>query len=106
MYHAACSTWRAGCADTVRCGVLLGLIGVARLAGCYGVYPVCSSVFREFYLPPFRGSVEAGVTGFMCSYSAITLTDNPTKMNNTPSCANAYMLTDVIRSEWNCKIMT
>ena len=26
----------------------------------------------------------------MCSYSAITLSDNLAKMNNTPSCANEY----------------
>eukprot|EP00041_Stephanoeca_diplocostata_P036899 m.1366913 g.1366913 ORF g.1366913 m.1366913 type:complete len:149 (+) comp24952_c0_seq47:1276-1722(+) len=32
--------------------------------------------FREFYSPAFKGSVEANVSGFMCSYSAITLTDN------------------------------
>ena len=24
--------------------------------------------WREFYLPAFKGSAEAGVTGFMCSY--------------------------------------
>jgi beta-glucosidase len=57
--------------------------------------------WREFFLPPFQGSADAGVTGFMCSYSSITLTDNLGKSHNTPSCANEYLLTDIIRKEWN-----
>eukprot|EP00040_Diaphanoeca_grandis_P005867 m.34837 g.34837 ORF g.34837 m.34837 type:complete len:844 (-) comp17046_c0_seq1:250-2781(-) len=57
--------------------------------------------WREFYLPPFKGSADGGVTGFMCSYSAITLSDNLAKSNNTPACANEYLLTDIIRNEWN-----
>jgi hypothetical protein len=57
--------------------------------------------WREFFLPPFFGAAEAGVTGFMCSYSSITLTDNLGKSHNTPACANSYLLTDIIRNEWN-----
>jgi beta-glucosidase len=57
--------------------------------------------WREFFLPPFFGAAEAGVTGFMCSYSSITLTDNLGMSHNTPACANAYLLTDIIRNEWN-----
>jgi beta-glucosidase len=57
--------------------------------------------WREFFLPPFFGAAEAGVTGFMCSYSSITFTDHPEHSSNTPACANKYMLTDVVRGEWN-----
>lgn len=57
--------------------------------------------WREFFLPPFYGSVEAGVSGFMCSYSSITLTDNLAASHNTPACANSYLLTDIIRKDWN-----
>lgn len=57
--------------------------------------------WRESYLPAFHGSVEAGVTGFMCSYSAITLLDHPERSYNTPACANKYLLDDVVRNEWN-----
>ena len=28
---------------------------------------------REFFLPPFYGAAEAGVSGYMCSYSSITV---------------------------------
>jgi beta-glucosidase len=57
--------------------------------------------WREFFLPPFFGSSEAGVTGYMCSYSSITFTDHPERSSNTPACANRYMLHDVLRGEWN-----
>eukprot|EP00041_Stephanoeca_diplocostata_P036896 m.1366581 g.1366581 ORF g.1366581 m.1366581 type:complete len:180 (+) comp24952_c0_seq18:1276-1815(+) len=59
--------------------------------------------FREFYSPAFKGSVEANVSGFMCSYSAITLTDNAAASNNTPACANSFLLQEVTRGEWNFK---
>ena len=32
--------------------------------------------WRTTFLPAFRGSADAGVNGFMCSYSATTITDN------------------------------
>ena len=36
----------------------------------------------------------------MCSYSAITLTDNLAASNNTPACANDYLLNQVVRREF------
>lgn len=56
--------------------------------------------YRETFLPGFYGGAEAGVRGYMCSYSAITLTDNLAASNNTPACANGYLLNDIIRNEW------
>ena len=56
--------------------------------------------WREFFLPPFYGAAEAGVSGYMCSYSSITFTDHPERSSNTPACANKYMLHDVLRGEW------
>ena len=57
--------------------------------------------WREFFLPPYKGSAEAGVAGFMCSYSSITFTDNTSRSDNTPACASNYMLRKVIREGWN-----
>lgn len=57
--------------------------------------------WREFFLPAYRGAAEAGVSGFMCSYSSMTFTDHPEHSHNTPACANAYLLTKVIREEWD-----
>lgn len=57
--------------------------------------------WREFFLPPFYGAAEAGVSGFMCSYSSISFTDHPERSSNTPSCAHEYMLEQVVRKQWN-----
>ena len=51
--------------------------------------------------PRIQGSAEAGVAGYMCSYSSVTFSDNPTRALNTPSCASTYLLRDVIRDSWN-----
>jgi beta-glucosidase-like glycosyl hydrolase len=47
----------------------------------------------ESYLPAFeKAFVEGGSSGAMCSYNAI---------NGAPSCANEYILTDVVRGMWS-----
>lgn len=52
---------------------------------------------REFFLPMFRATAEAGASGFMCSYSSVTGAFNQT---NTPACASHALLTGVLRDEW------
>jgi beta-glucosidase len=56
--------------------------------------------WREDFLPAFRGSAEAGADAFMCSYSAVTLTDAPGRLARTPDCASPYLLNTVLRGEW------
>lgn len=46
----------------------------------------------NYYLPPFQACVQAGSLGIMCSYNAI---------NGLPSCTNAALLQDLVRSQWN-----
>jgi beta-glucosidase len=57
--------------------------------------------WRESFLPAFRGSAEGGTDAFMCSYSSVTLSDEPDKLNSTPDCASSYLLNTVVRGEWN-----
>ncbi|EIW53941.1 glycoside hydrolase family 3 protein [Trametes versicolor FP-101664 SS1] len=46
----------------------------------------------EFYLPPFQTCVrDAKVASVMCSYNAV---------NGIPSCANSFLLQDVLRDHW------
>ena len=45
----------------------------------------------DTYLPPFRAAVEAGSASFMAAFNAL---------NGEPSTANAWLLTDVLRSQW------
>lgn len=49
---------------------------------------------RETYLPAFHALVNAGVESVMCAYNST---------NGEPCCANNYLLTDVLRKEWNFK---
>lgn len=77
------------------------LIPLPPAAERFGFNAVLSErTWRESFLPAYYGAAEAGVTGYMCSYSAITLTDNLAASNNTPACANAYLLNGVVRGEW------
>jgi len=57
--------------------------------------------YRENFMPNFQGVAEAGVSGYMCSYSAITLTDNAQASNNSPACGNSWLLNGILRTELN-----
>lgn len=46
----------------------------------------------EYFMPSFRSCAEANVGAFMCSYNAV---------NGVPSCANSYILDEVIRGHFN-----
>ncbi|XP_046572490.1 beta-D-xylosidase 1-like isoform X2 [Haliotis rubra] len=48
--------------------------------------------FRTTFLPAFRACVKAGTYNIMCGYNSF---------NGTPSCANRWLLTDVLRNELN-----
>ena len=52
---------------------------------------------REFFLPMYAAAAEAGVTGYMCSYSAVS---GAFSQANVPACASHALLTDVLRNEW------
>lgn len=49
---------------------------------------------RETYLPAFEMLVKEGVESVMCAYNST---------NGEPCCSNNYLLTEVLRKEWNFK---
>ena len=54
---------------------------------------VSSQDLVEYYLPPFQSCArDSNVGAVMCSYNAV---------NGVPSCANEYLLQDVLRDHWN-----
>jgi beta-glucosidase-like glycosyl hydrolase len=58
----------------------------------------------ETYLPQYeRPLVAAGAAGTMCSYFSMRITPNGSAAAPVyvPSCADAYLLTDVVRTYWN-----
>lgn len=48
----------------------------------------------ETYLPAFQALVEADVEAVMCAYNST---------NGEPCCTNNYLITDVLRNQWNFK---
>ncbi|KAK6170690.1 hypothetical protein SNE40_019018 [Patella caerulea] len=46
------------------------------------------------YLPMFRQMVQAGAYSIMCTY---------TSLYGVPTCVNKFLLTDILRDEWNFK---
>lgn len=55
-------------------------------------YNISTFDLFDTYLPQFeKAFVEANATGAMCSYNGI---------NGVPSCANSYLLNDILRNQW------
>ncbi|WP_273276922.1 glycoside hydrolase family 3 C-terminal domain-containing protein [Maribacter polysiphoniae] len=48
----------------------------------------------ETYLPAFKALVDVDVEAVMCAYNST---------NGEPCCSNNYLITDVLRNEWNFK---
>lgn len=57
----------------------------------YNTTWVPKSLLHDTYLPPFKACADAGAATVMCSFNDI---------NGVPSSGNAYLLTDVLRNQW------
>lgn len=55
---------------------------------------ISERALREIYFPGFQACVDAGCKTIMSAYN---------KINGTPSAMNQWLLTDILRSEWNFK---
>lgn len=67
----------------------------APLAGRdYNVVDMSPLSLYEYYLPPYKACVDAGVASVMTSFNEI---------NGTPSTSNRWLLTELLRKEWGFK---
>jgi beta-glucosidase len=66
--------------------------GGAEAGREYNIVSVGERDLWNVYLPPFESAVRAGVGSFMASFNEI---------NGTPSHANDWLLTDVLRRRWH-----
>ena len=56
----------------------------------------------DTYLPQFeRPMVKAAAAGTMCSYFSMRLENATGEITYIPSCADSYLLTDIVRTYWN-----
>lgn len=57
----------------------------------YSYSEVSHRMLWEYYFPPFRAAVDAGILTFMSSFNDIA---------GTPAVVNHYLLTEVLRNRW------
>jgi beta-glucosidase len=65
--------------------------GGAEAGRDYNVVSISERDLWDVYLPPYRAAVRAGVGSVMASFNEI---------NGTPSHANDWLLTEVLRNQW------
>ena len=65
----------------------------AVMAGMeYNMVDISPQTLRDVHLPPFKAAFDAGAITVMSSFNDI---------NGVPASANAELLTDILRGEWN-----
>lgn len=60
----------------------------------YNTVDISERTFRDIYLPPYKAGVEAGAYTLMASFNEI---------GGIPASGSKYLLTDILRNEWNFK---
>lgn len=65
--------------------------GAAEGGRDYNTAEIPDRLLRQVYLPPFKVTVDAGAATFMSAFEAL---------NEVPSTANSFTLTQILRKEW------
>ena len=68
--------------------------GAAQAGRDYGTVDMSERVLRETYLPPYHAAIEAGAATVMTSFN---------ELDGVPATGNAFLLTDILRKEWEFK---
>jgi len=66
--------------------------GASEAGRDYDTTNIPENELRNVYLPPFKAAVDAGVATLMTSFS---------DLNGVPASGNRFLLTDVLRGEWD-----
>jgi beta-glucosidase len=78
--------------DTVMaCVKHFALYGAAEGGRDYNTTDMSRIKMYEYYLPPYKAAVDAGVGSIMCSFNEI---------DGIPATGNKWLMTDLLRSEW------
>jgi beta-glucosidase len=70
------------------------LYGAAEAGRDYNTVDMSPIKMYEYYLPPYKAAVDAGVGSVMSSFNEI---------NGVPATANKWLLTDLLRGQWGFK---
>jgi beta-glucosidase len=72
----------------------IGLYGASEAGRDYNGVDMSLQSMYQFYLPPYKAAIDAGAISFMSSFNDI---------NGIPATANKWLLTDLLRNQWNYK---
>ena len=81
---------RAG--SIAACAKHFAAYGAVESGRDYASTNIPETELRNVYLPPFKAAVDTGVATLMTSFS---------DLNGVPASANAFLLRQVLRDEWN-----
>jgi beta-glucosidase len=73
------------------CAKHFAAYGAAQGGRDYNTVDMSTLSLYEYYLPPYKACVDAGVGSVMTSFNEI---------NGVPSTSNKWLLTDILRKEW------
>jgi len=76
------------------CAKHFAAYGAAQAGRDYHTVDISQLSLYEWYLPPFKACVDAGVASFMTSFNDIA---------GIPSTANKWLLSDLLRGTWEFK---
>ncbi len=74
------------------CAKHFAAYGAAQAGRDYHTVDISEITLRNIYLPPFKASVDAGVATFMTAFN---------ELFGVPATGSKYLLTDILRNEWN-----
>jgi len=80
--------------NILACVKHFGLYGAAEGGRDYNTVDMSRIKMYEYYLPPYKAAVEAGVASAMTSFNEI---------DGVPATANKWLLTDLLRNQWGFK---
>jgi beta-glucosidase len=70
------------------------LYGAAEGGKDYNTTDMSRVAMHEYFLPPYKAAVDAGVGSVMSSFNEV---------EGIPATANKYLLTDILRNQWGFK---
>lgn len=80
--------------DLLACVKHFALYGAAEGGRDYNTTDMSRVKMYEYYLPPYKAAVEAGVASVMTSFNEI---------DGVPATGNKWLLTDLLRKQWGFK---
>jgi len=94
MVHGYQGTDYSGTHNLMACVKHFALYGAADAGRDYNTVDMSKIKMYEYYLPPYKAAIDAGVGSIMSSFNEI---------DGVPATGNKWLLTDLLRNQWGFK---